>query len=209
MKINNPQIHLHRGDLPDGITFTDSVAIDTEAMGLNNHRDRLCVIQLSQGDGVVHVVQIPKGEYNCPNLVAMLADPSLIKIFHYARFDVAILKKYLGVDVAPIYCTKIASKLVRTYTDRHGLKSVVRELAGVELDKEQQSSDWGSDDLSPEQLKYAANDVLYLHPVMNQLNVMLAREERTAMAQACFDFLPTRALLDLEGWPESDIFAHF
>ena len=208
MKIDNPQITLHRGDLPAGISFGKSVAIDTEAMGLNNHRDRLCLIQLSAGDGTVHVVQIIKDQYDAPNLVALLKDPDVIKIFHFARFDVAILKKYLGADVAPVYCTKIASKLVRTYTDRHGLKSVVRELVGVELDKEQQSSDWGADDLTPEQMKYCANDVLYLHPVMDRLNMMLEREGRVALAQACFDFLPTRAQLDLDGWPENDIFSH-
>ena len=208
MKFENPEITLHVGDLPDGISFGKSVAIDTEAMGLNNHRDRLCLIQLSAGDGTVHVVQILKDQYDAPNLVKLLEDPQVIKIFHFARFDVAILNKYLGADTSPLYCTKIASKLARTYTDRHGLKNVVRELARVELDKEQQSSDWGAEELTPEQMKYCANDVLYLHVVMDKLNVMLERENRVELAQSCFDFLPTRAQLDLQGWPENDIFAH-
>jgi ribonuclease D len=198
----------HRGDLPAGISFGNSVAIDSETMGLNPWRDRLCVVQLSAGDGTAHVVQLPQGEYDAPNLKALLTDPAVTKIFHFGRFDIAVMKQYLGVVTAPVYCTKIASKLVRTFTDRHGLKDLCKELLNIELSKQQQSSDWGADALTDEQLKYAASDVLYLHQLKQRLDVMLAREGRTELAAACFEFLPARALLDLAGWPESDIFAH-
>ena len=198
----------HRGDLPAGLSFGNSVAIDSETMGLNPWRDRLCVVQLSAGDGAAHVVQLPQGEYDAPNLKALLTDPAVTKIFHFGRFDIAVMKQYLGVVTAPVYCTKIASKLVRTFTDRHGLKDLCKELLNIELSKQQQSSDWGADTLNEEQLKYAASDVLYLHQMKEKLDVMLAREGRTELAQACFEFLPARALLDLAGWPEIDIFAH-
>ena len=201
-------IHLHRGDLPADIAFTGVVAIDTETMGLNPHRDRLCLVQLSAGDGVCHLVQLAPGEYAAPRLRALLADPALLKLFHFGRFDIAVLHHYLGVLTGPVYCTKIASKLVRTFTDRHGLKDLCRDLLGVDLSKQQQSSDWGAPDLTDEQLRYAASDVLHLHALRAKLDVMLAREGRSAMAAACFAFLPTRALLDLAGWPEEDIFAH-
>ncbi|HYC02278.1 MAG TPA: ribonuclease D [Azospirillaceae bacterium] len=201
-------IDLYDGDLPDGLDLGPVVAIDTETMGLNPHRDRLCLVQLSSGDGRSHLVQIRKGQADAPNLKRLLADPNVLKLFHFARFDVAVLYKYLGVMTAPVYCTKIASKLVRTFTDRHGLKDLVKELVGVEISKQQQSSDWGADELSAEQLKYAAADVLYLHEMKGKLDAMLAREGRTELAQACFDFLPTRGLLDLGGWDEPDIFAH-
>jgi len=201
-------IELHRGDLPDGVSFTGSVAVDTETQGLNPHRDRLCVVQLSAGDGVCHLIQMPAGENDAPNLKALFTDPGLTKIFHFARFDVAILKRSLGVTVQPIFCTKIASKLVRTYTDRHGLKDVTRELLNIELSKEQQSSDWAAAELSEDQLKYAAADVLNLHQIRGGLQAMLEREGRMDLAQKCFDFLPTRADLDLSGWAETDIFAH-
>lgn len=201
-------VHLHQGDLPAGLKFPNGVAIDSETMGLRPERDRLCVVQLSGGDGTAHCVRFAKGQYDAPNLKALLADKATLKIFHFARFDVAVMKKYLGVETAPIYCTKIASKLVRTYTDRHGLKDLVRELTGKELSKEQQSSDWGAAELTQAQLTYAAADVLYLHQVKDKLDVMLAREGRTKMAQACFDFLGTRADLDLLGWDEEDIFEH-
>ncbi|MDB5851914.1 MAG: 3-5 exonuclease [Rhodoferax sp.] len=199
---------LHRGDLPDLSRYTDSVAIDTETMGLNPHRDRLCVVQLSPGDGSADVVQIPLGHTDAPNLKKLLADPKIVKIFHFARFDLAALYNALGVMPSPVYCTKIASRLVRTYTDRHGLKDLVRELMTVDLSKQQQSSDWGSQSLSDAQVSYAASDVLHLHGLRDRLNVMLAREKRTELAQACFDFLPTRARLDLSGWENEDIFAH-
>jgi ribonuclease D len=199
---------LHRGDLPDLSRYTDSVAIDTETMGLNPHRDRLCVVQLSPGDGSADVVQIPLGHTDAPNLKKLLADPKIVKIFHFARFDLAALYNALGVMPSPVYCTKIASRLVRTYTDRHGLKDLVRELMNVDLSKQQQSSDWGSQSLSDAQVSYAASDVLHLHGLRERLNVMLAREKRTDLAQACFDFLPTRAMLDLSGWENEDIFAH-
>ncbi len=201
-------IELHRGDLPDNVKFTGSVAIDTEAMGLNPHRDRLCLVQLSSGDGNVHLVQIAQGQTKAPNLKALLEDHRLVKIFHYARFDVAILHKYLDARVRPVFCTKIASRLVRTYTDRHGLKDLCRELIGVDLSKKQQSSDWGADQLSQEQLEYAASDVLYLHKLVNKLNFMLERTGRTELAKSCFDFLPTRTDLDLMGWENEDIFSH-
>tara|TARA_Y100000813_G_scaffold162077_1_gene122656 strand:- start:761 stop:1399 length:639 start_codon:yes stop_codon:yes gene_type:complete len=203
-----PTILLHKGDLPDGLTFTGSVAVDSETQGLNLSRDRLCVVQLSAGDGVCHLVQIAAGQADAPNLRALMEDPAVVKIFHYARFDIAALKRWLNIDCAPVYCTKIASKLVRTYTDGHGLKDVVRELAGVELDKQQQSSDWARADLSPAQQGYAANDVLYLHRVRAALDEMIAREGRQDLLQACFDFLPTRVALDLGGWGEVDIFRH-
>ena len=201
-------VRLHRGDLPDLSRYTASVAIDTETMGLNPHRDRLCVVQLSNGDGSADVVQIPKGHVEAPNLTAVLGNPAITKIFHFARFDVAVLYHTLGVMPQPVYCTKIASRLTRTYTDRHGLKDLVRELLNIDLSKQQQSSDWGSQQLSEAQLAYAASDVLHLHALRERLDVMLAREGRTELAQACFDFLPTRAKLDLQGWELEDIFAH-
>lgn len=201
-------IRFHRGDLPDGYDAGASVAIDTETLGLNPHRDRLCVVQLSRGDGSADVVQIVKGGEPPKNLVRLLEDPAVLKIFHFARFDVAVLKQAFGVVTAPVYCTKIASKLVRTYTDRHGLKDLVRELLGVELSKQQQSSDWGAEVLSDAQLTYAASDVLHLHALHQKLELMLAREQRTHLAKACFAFLPYRAELDLKGWAETDIFAH-
>jgi len=201
-------VRLHRGDLPDLSRYTSSVAIDTETMGLNPHRDRLCVVQLSPGDGSADVVQIPKGHTDTPNLKALLGNPAITKIFHFARFDITTLFHSFGVMPQPIYCTKIASRLSRTYTDRHGLKDLVRELLNVDLSKQQQSSDWGADSLSEAQLAYAASDVLHLHGLRERLDVMLAREGRTAIAQACFDFLPTRARLDLGGFEAEDIFAH-
>ncbi|HAD26925.1 MAG TPA: ribonuclease D [Alphaproteobacteria bacterium] len=201
-------IQFHTGDLPDHVQFRDSVAIDTETMGLNPLRDRLCVVQLSAGDGSAHLVRLPKGQYAAPNLKRLLADPGIIKIFHFARFDVAVLKHYLQVDTTPIYCTKIASKLIRTYTDRHGLRDVCKELLNVDISKGQQSSDWGNDDLSDAQCKYAASDVLHLHALKSHLDTMLEREGRRELAQACFDFLPVRAELDLLGWSETDIFSH-
>ena len=202
------KIHLHHGDLPDGLGLGKLVAIDTETLGLNPFRDRLCLAQLSAGDGVCHAVQFVAKDYAAPNLKRLLADPSVTKLFHFARFDVAMFRRYLGVVCAPIYCTKIASKLVRTYTDRHGLKDLVRELLNIELSKEQQSSDWGATELSEKQLAYAASDVAHLHALKKTLDAMLAREGRTALAQACFDFLPTRVALDLAGWHDVDIFAH-
>ncbi|CAD5295766.1 Ribonuclease D [Bosea sp. 62] len=201
-------IRLHRGDLPDGFEPGPILAIDTETLGLNPQRDRLCVVQLSRGDGTADVVQIPKGARAPANLCRILADPGVLKLFHFARFDIAALEKAFGVVTAPVYCTKIASKLVRTYTDRHGLKDLVRELLGVELSKQQQSSDWGADTLTEAQLGYAASDVLHLHALKAKLDVMLEREGRAHLAKACFDFLPARAELDLAGWPEVDIFAH-
>lgn len=201
-------VRLHRGDLPDLARYTTAVAIDTETMGLNPHRDRLCVVQLSPGDGSADVVQIPKGHTDAPNLKALLANPAITKIFHFARFDVAVLYQTFGVMTGPIYCTKIASRLTRTYTDRHGLKDLVREVLNVDLSKQQQSSDWGSDSLTEPQLAYAASDVLHLHALRERLDAMLVREGRTQLAKACFDFLPTRCLLDLQGWAEEDIFAH-
>jgi len=201
-------IRLHRGDLPDLSRYTDSVAIDTETMGLNPHRDRLCVVQMSNGDGTADVIQIPKDRSDAPNLKALLANPKIIKIFHFARFDLAALTNAFGVMPQPVYCTKIASRLTRTYTDRHGLKDLVREVLNIDLSKQQQSSDWGASSLSEAQLAYAASDVLHLHGLRERLDAMLAREGRTALAQACFDFLPTRVRLDLGGWEAEDIFAH-
>jgi ribonuclease D len=200
--------HLHRGDLPEGLLFGDSVAVDTEAMGLHPRRDRLCLVQLSRGDGDAHLVQLAAGCYDAPNLKRLLADPAVLKLFHFARFDIAMLSHYLGVMPQPIYCTKIASRLVRTFTDRHGLRDLCKDLLGVELKKEQQSSDWGAASLTDDQQRYAAADVLYLHALRARLDAMLVREHRTELARRCFDFLPARALLDLEGWAEQDIFAH-
>ena len=208
LKREPESIELHEGDIPSSVSFGDSVAVDTETQGLDLGRDRLCVVQLSEGDGVCHLVQIRAGEYDAPNLKALMADAAVTKIFHFARFDLAILKRYLDVTVSPIFCTKIASKLVRTYTDRHGLKDVTRELLNIELSKEQQSSDWAANVLSKDQLKYAASDVLNLHDIRDKLQAMLIREGRLELAQACFDFLPTRAHLDLNGWDDVDIFAH-
>ena len=201
-------IRLHRGDLPDLARYRESVAIDTETMGLNPHRDRLCVVQLSNGDGSADVVQIPSGHSDAPNLKALLGDPKVTKIFHFARFDVAVLFHAFGVMPRPVYCTKIASKLTRTYTDRHGLKDLTREVIGVDLSKQQQSSDWGAETLSDAQIAYAASDVLHLHALREKLDAMLVRAGREDLARACFEFLPTRAKLDLEGWREDDIFAH-
>jgi ribonuclease D len=202
------KIKLYKNDLPDGLNLGPIVAIDSETLGLNPMRDRLCLVQLSSGDGTAHMVQFTDGKYDAPNLKALLADPAVIKLFHYARFDVAMFRRYLGVMTTPIYCTKIASKLVRTYTDKHGLKDLVRELLGTDLSKEQQSSDWGAPELSEKQLSYAANDVAYLHRLKEALDAMLAREGRADLAKACFGFLPTRVALDLAGWPDTDIFAH-
>ena len=199
---------VYKGDLPDDLDLGPIVAIDTETMGLNPHRDRLCVVQLSGGDGHAHVVQIAQDQTEAPNLVKLLTDPDRIKLFHFGRFDIAVLQHRFGVVTKPVYCTKIASKLVRTYTDRHGLKNLTQELLGKDLSKQQQSSDWGADDLTKAQIEYAASDVLYLHQIKAALDVMLDREGRTEIAQACFDFLPTRCALDLAGWPEIDIFTH-
>jgi ribonuclease D len=201
-------VRLHRGDLPDLTRYTGAVAIDTETMGLQPHRDRLCVVQLSNGDGSADVVQIPKGHTDAPNLKALLANGAITKIFHFARFDIGMLFHAFGVMPQPIYCTKIASRLSRTYTDRHGLKDLVREVLNIDLSKQQQSSDWGAEQLSEAQLAYAASDVLHLHALRERLDVMLVREGRAAIAQACFDFLPTRARLDLGGFEAEDIFAH-
>lgn len=201
-------IKLYKGDLPAGLDFGRSVAVDTETLGLIPRRDKLCLVQLSAGDGNAHLVQLDRASYDAPNLKALFADPNVTKIFHYARFDVAVIKHYLGVDTAPLYCTKIASKLTRTYTDRHGLKDLVKELLGIELNKQQQSSDWGAHMLSDSQKQYAAQDVIYLHELKSRLDQMLAREGREAMARACFDFVPTRSDLDLAGWTEEDVFAH-
>lgn len=201
-------VTLHEGDLPDDFAPGDSLAVDTETMGLLPGRDRLCVVQLSTGDGTAHLVRLPQGNYAAPNLVRVLGDPAVLKLFHFARFDVAVLRAYLGVEVQPIWCTKIASKLVRTYTDRHGLKDLCRELLGVDLSKAQQSSDWGADTLTAEQCAYAANDVLHLHRLKAALEAMLIREQRLGFAERCFGFLPTRAALDLAGFAETDIFSH-
>ncbi|WGI22085.1 ribonuclease H-like domain-containing protein [Amylibacter sp. IMCC11727] len=200
--------HLHQGDLPDDLDLGPIVAIDSETMGLIPHRDRLCVIQLSSGDGNAHLVQIAKDQTSAPNLCKMLANPEQLKLFHFGRFDIAVMENRFGVRTSPVYCTKIASKLVRTYTDRHGLKNLTQELIGVDISKQQQSSDWGATTLTQAQIDYAASDVLYLHRLKGELDIRLAREGRTEMAQACFDFLPHRAALDLMGWPDTDIFAH-
>lgn len=206
-------IDLYDGDLPDGLDLKaiardGCVAIDTETMGLNPHRDRLCLVQISAGDGNAHLVQLRQGEYDAPNLKRLMTDPDVTKLFHFARFDVAVMQQYLGIVCQPIYCTKIASKLVRTFTDRHGLKDLCRDLLGVEMSKQQQSSDWGAPELTVDQMKYAASDVLHLHDLKAKLDVMLAREGRTHLAEACFRFLPARGELDLGGWEEPDILAH-
>jgi ribonuclease D len=200
--------HLHMDDLPDGLDLGPVVAIDCETMGLNPHRDRLCVVQLSSGDGSAHLVQVSREIAPAPNLTRLLTDPNVLKLFHFGRFDIAVLRHSYGVTTAPVYCTKIASKLVRTYTDRHGLKYLLSELLGVDISKQQQSSDWGARKLTDAQQSYAASDVLYLHKLRETLDGMLAREGRTDLAQRCFAFLPTRAELDLLGWPETDIFSH-
>ena len=200
--------HLYKNDLPDGLVLGPSVAIDCETMGLNPHRDRLCVVQMSGGDGHTHIVQVDRGQSSAPNLAAVLENPDVLKLFHFGRFDIAAMYHAFGALAAPVYCTKIASRLVRTYTDRHGLKNLCQELLGLDISKHQQMSDWGAPTLTEAQLEYAASDVLYLHQLKDQLDTRLAREGRTEIAQACFDFLPTRAKLDLAGWPEIDIFAH-
>lgn len=201
-------IRLHKGDLSEPIPAGSVVAIDTETLGLNPHRDRLCVVQLSLGDGTADVIQIAAGQKKAPNLVRMLKDKSILKLFHFARFDLAVLQQTFGVETGPVFCTKIASRLVRTYTDRHGLKDLCRELIGVEISKQQQSSDWGAEILTEAQLAYAASDVLHLHALKAKLDPLLVRDGRKALAEACFRFLPARAALDLQGWPETDIFAH-
>lgn len=200
--------HLYRNDLPDGLDLGPVVAIDCETMGLNPHRDRLCVIQMSGGDGNAHIIQVERGQTAAPNLKRMLENPSILKLFHFGRFDIAVMFHAFGALAAPVYCTKIASRLVRTFTDRHGLKNLTQELLGLDISKQQQQSDWGAEKLTEAQLEYAASDVLHLHELKRELDRLLAREGRTELAQACFDFLPTRAKLDLEGWPEIDIFAH-
>ena len=198
----------HKGDLPDGLKLGPMVAIDCETMGLNPHRDRLCVVQLSRGDGNAHIVQIAQGQTEAPNLCKLLADPDVLKLFHYGRFDIAAMFNTFGTLATPVYCTKIVSRLVRTYTDRHGLKFLLQEMLGVDISKQQQSSDWGAETLTAAQLEYAASDVLHLHRLKTALDKMLQREGRVEIAQSCFDFLPTRARLDLMGWPDTDIFAH-
>ena len=200
--------YVYRGDLPDDLDLGPTVAIDCETMGLNPKRDRLCVVQLSSGDGNAHLVQVAKGQSSAPNLCRMLEDPNVLKLFHFGRFDIAAMFETFGALTTPVYCTKIASRLVRTYTDRHGLKNLLQELLSVDISKQQQSSDWGSKKLSKAQIEYAASDVLYLHRLRDSLNQMMIREDRMEMAQSCFDFLPTRAKLDLAGWPDNDIFAH-
>jgi ribonuclease D len=201
-------IHLHSGDLPAGLDLGPVVAIDTETMGLVPHRDRLCLVQLSAGDGDAHLVQIARGQRQAPNLARLIADPAVLKLFHFGRFDIAVLEHALGVLASPVYCTKIAARLTRTFTDRFGLKDLCKELIGVDLSKQQQSSDWGADTLSREQMEYAASDVLHLHALKAKLDLLLAREGRTQLADAAFRFLPWRARLDLAGWPEIDLFAH-
>ncbi len=201
------QITLHKGDLPEGLDLGPVIAVDTEAMGLNPLRDNLTLVQISAGDGKAHIVQLSR-DYDCPNLKALLTDPNVLKIFHFARFDVVMMKRWMGITCAPIWCTKIASRLARTYTDKHGLKDVAREVAGVDMSKAQQSSDWGQDKLTDAQIQYAASDVLYLHQIKAGLEAMLEREGRKELAEACFAFLPVRADLDLAGWPDEDIFAH-
>ena len=201
-------IHLHKNDLPDGLNFSGSIAVDTETLGLKPMRDRLCLVQLSAGDGTAHIVQFDGQNYDAPNLKALLADRAIVKIFHYARFDLAIIAHYLNVHAAPLWCTKIASKLVRTYTDKHGLKDLCRELLDIDLSKAQQSSDWGASQLSDAQLDYAAADVLHLHALKKHLEAMLERENRATMAQACFEFSLVRSAMDLSGFDDMDIFAH-
>lgn len=200
--------YLYQNDLPSGLDLGPIVAIDCETMGLNPHRDRLCVVQLSGGDGNAHLIQIAKGQTEAPNLCRLLRDPSVLKLFHFGRFDIAVMYHAFGALAQPVYCTKIASKLIRTYTDRHGLKVLLLQMVGVDVSKQQQTSDWGAPDLTEAQLDYAASDVLYLHALKLKLDEALIREDRVELAQACFDFLPTRALLDLQGWPETDIFSH-
>lgn len=200
--------HLYKRDLPDGLKLGPVVAIDCETMGLNPHRDRLCVVQMSGGDGHAHMVQVERGQTEAPNLTAMLSDPNVLKIFHFGRFDIAALLNAFGVVTAPVYCTKIASKLIRTYTDRHGLKTLLEEILRIDISKYQQQTDWGARELTEAQLDYAASDVLYLHRLREKLDGRLAREGRAELAQACFDFLPARAQLDLAGWPDTDIFTH-
>ncbi|MEL6933026.1 MAG: ribonuclease D [Pseudomonadota bacterium] len=200
--------HVYKNDLPDGLDLGPVVAIDCETMGLIPHRDRLCVVQMSGGDGNAHLVQIEQGQSEAPNLAALLENPDVLKLFHFGRFDIAVMYNAFGALTAPVYCTKIASKLVRTYTDRHGLKNLLQELLGVDVSKQQQSSDWGALQLTDAQVEYAASDVLYLHQLRDKLAGMLAREGRTDLAKAAFDFLPTRAMLDLQGWPDTDIFSH-
>jgi len=204
----NVVVHLHKGDLPAEVKFDGPVAVDSETMGLSLVRDPLCLLQISDGGPEAHLVQFDRSNYDAPNLKAILTDPNRLKLFHFARFDIAMLMRDLGIVCAPLYCTKIASKLVRTYTDRHGLKDLVKEVLGRDISKDQQSSDWGAADLSDAQLAYAASDVLHLHALKEKLDVMLAREARMEIAQSCFDFLPTRAALDLAGWEEADIFSH-
>jgi len=199
---------VHKGDLPFDLALKGDIAVDTEAMGLNNKRDRLCLVQLSDGNGDAHLVKFEPGIYNAPNLVRLLSDPARVKIFHFARFDLSIMRHYLGVWTAPVYCTRTASRLARTYTDRHGYKDICRELLGVEVSKQQQSSDWGAPTLSPEQIDYAASDVLHLHRLRDRLDAMIVREGRKELAESCFNFLPYRADLDLAGWENEDIFAH-
>ena len=199
---------LYRGDLPEGLNLGACVAVDTETMGLNPGRDRLCLVQLSSGDGNAHLVQLAPGDYAAPRLRRLLADPRTLKLYHFARFDLAVLYRYLGIMAAPAYCTKVASRLVRTFTDKHGLRELCRDLLNIDLSKQQQSSDWGAPELTEEQLRYAASDVLHLHALRARLDAMLQREGREALAQACFDFLPQRVLLDLGGWAEPDVFAH-
>jgi ribonuclease D len=206
--MTSPVIKLHKGDLPSGVSFKGSVAVDTETLGLKLHRDRLCLVQLSAGDNTAHLVQFMDGDYSATRLKAVLTDPAILKIFHYARFDLCILKKYLLVETAPVYCTKIASKLVRTYTDRHGLRDLAADSLGIELSKQQQSSDWGATELTPQQLAYAAADVLHLHAIKAKLDEMLEREGRRGWAEECFRFLPVRSDLDLAGFEDQDIFAH-
>ena len=199
---------MHKGDLPADVDLSGDIAIDTEAMGLNNRRDRLCLIQLSNGDGNAHLVQFARDNYEAPNLRRLLTNPDTMKLFHFGRFDISIVRYYMGILLQPVYCTRTASRLVRTFTDRHGLKDLCRELIGKDISKQQQSSDWGAPELTNEQKEYAANDVLYLHALRDKLEVLLAREGRTELARACFNFLPARAILDIAGWEEIDIFAH-
>lgn len=206
--MSTPRIKLHKGDLPAGLTFGTSVAIDTETLGLRPHRDRLCLVQLSAGNGEAHLVQFDGRDWSAPNLKALLSNQNVLKIFHFGRFDIAVLERWLSVSTGPVWCTKIASKLARTYTDRHSLKDLVSEIAGIDLSKQQQSSDWAARDLSPQQQAYAASDVLHLHQIKTRLEAMLAREGRTELAQAAFGFLPIRARLDLAGYEDNDIFAH-
>jgi ribonuclease D len=208
VNFKQPSIEVHQGDLPQGLDFGDSVAVDTETLGLNPDRDRLCLVQLSRGKNDAHLVQLPKDTYDAPNLKAVLGDASVTKLFHYARFDLGFLRRYLGVAAEPVYCTKIASRLTRTYTDQHGLKDLCRELLGVALSKDQQSSDWAAESLSPEQVNYAAADVLYLHELRAKLDAMLARDGRAELARACFEALAVRVELDLQGWADQDIFDH-